>query len=148
MTFNSQINYLNENKKKIIAQQKEKMLKELDVLDPSEKMRLRAQSPTTETMRNSIQRIGDQSPKKKNADMSSPGSQTQKLVQSLLLNPQFKAGSSVLMGKKPCARDGQASCLINNKMLIFGGDRHLMSFNDLYYFDLDLALKKHVLQYN
>lgn len=52
------------------------------------------------------------------------------------------------MGKKPCARDGQASCLVGNKMLIFGGDRHLMSFNDIYYFDLDLALKKHVLQYN
>lgn len=54
ITFNSQTNYLSENKKKQIAQQKEKMLKELDVLDPEEKTRLRAQSPTTETMRNSI----------------------------------------------------------------------------------------------
>lgn len=119
------------------------MLKELDVLDPQEKLKLRASSPTTETMRNSIQRIGDQSPKKRPAESNL--NTTQKLVQSILLNPSFKAGSSMLMGKKPCARDGQASCLVTNKMLIFGGDRHLMSFNDIYYFDLDLALKKHVL---
>ena len=33
---------------------------------------------------------------------------------------------------KPCARDGYMSCLIKNKLIIFGGDRHKMSFNDFY----------------
>jgi hypothetical protein len=35
--------------------------------------------------------------------------------------------------KKPSARDGHACCLFQNKMFIFGGDRHHMTFNDLYF---------------
>jgi hypothetical protein len=31
--------------------------------------------------------------------------------------------------------------LFNGKMYIFGGDRHLMAFNDLYNFDLALGIK-------
>jgi len=37
-----------------------------------------------------------------------------------------------IIGKKPCARDGQTVSVWQNKLYIFGGDRHLMSFNDLY----------------
>lgn len=33
---------------------------------------------------------------------------------------------------KPCARDGHSATLIEDQMVIFGGDRHLMSFNDLF----------------
>ena len=46
-----------------------------------------------------------------------------------------------IIGKKPCARDGQSVCVSGGKMYIFGGDRHLMAFNDLYSFDLDKGLK-------
>lgn len=46
-----------------------------------------------------------------------------------------------IIGKKPCARDGQSVSLYDNKMYIFGGDRHLMAFNDLYSFDLDKGIK-------
>ena len=56
----------------------------------------------------------------------------------------FDNENSLLIGKKPCARDGQAACIVNNKLLIFGGDRHLMSLNDLYFFDLDMGLEKHM----
>jgi hypothetical protein len=45
-----------------------------------------------------------------------------------------------IIGKKPCARDGQSVVVFTNKMYIFGGDRHLMAFNDLYSFDLDKGL--------
>ena len=37
-----------------------------------------------------------------------------------------------IIGKKPCARDGHTLNVLKDKMYIFGGDRHLMSFNDLY----------------
>lgn len=46
-----------------------------------------------------------------------------------------------IIGKKPCARDGQSVTLNKDSMYIFGGDRHLMAFNDLYCFDLDKGLK-------
>lgn len=46
-----------------------------------------------------------------------------------------------IIGKKPCARDGQSVSLFKEKMFIFGGDRHLMAFNDLYYFDLEKGIK-------
>ena len=35
-------------------------------------------------------------------------------------------------GKRPCARDGHSTILINNMLVIFGGDRHQMSFNDIH----------------
>lgn len=41
-----------------------------------------------------------------------------------------------IIGKKPCARDGQSVSVYKDCMYIFGGDRHLMAFNDLYSFDL------------
>jgi hypothetical protein len=46
-----------------------------------------------------------------------------------------------IIGKKPCARDGQTVSVLNGKMYIFGGDRHLMAFNDLYQFDLGKGIK-------
>jgi hypothetical protein len=46
-----------------------------------------------------------------------------------------------IIGKKPCARDGQTICVNNDFMYIFGGDRHLMAFNDLYSFDLAKGIK-------
>lgn len=46
-----------------------------------------------------------------------------------------------IIGKKPCARDGQSVNIYNHKMYIFGGDRHLMAFNDLYLFDLAKGIK-------
>jgi hypothetical protein len=39
-------------------------------------------------------------------------------------------------GKKPGPRDGHASIIYNKKMLVFGGDRHKMSFNDIYFYDI------------
>ena len=38
--------------------------------------------------------------------------------------------------RRPCARDGHSASLNGDKMIIFGGDRHLISFNDLYMISL------------
>jgi hypothetical protein len=39
---------------------------------------------------------------------------------------------------KPSARDGHSSFVYHNKMFVFGGDRHHMPFNDLYFLDIDI----------
>jgi hypothetical protein len=41
-----------------------------------------------------------------------------------------------IIGKRPCARDGHSTVIINNVMVVFGGDRHQMSFNDIHAVDL------------
>jgi hypothetical protein len=40
--------------------------------------------------------------------------------------------SNLIVGKKPCARDGHCCAILNDELIIFGGDRHQMSFNDIY----------------
>lgn len=43
--------------------------------------------------------------------------------------------------KKPSARDGHSAFAFYNKMFIFGGDRHHMPFNDLFFLDIDYWFK-------
>ena len=40
-------------------------------------------------------------------------------------------------GKYPCSRDGHAACILESSMVIFGGDRNKVSFNDIYLFNLN-----------
>lgn len=43
----------------------------------------------------------------------------------------------VRSGKRPCARDGHRVVMLSTtKLLVFGGDRHNMSFSDVYQLDL------------
>ena len=39
-------------------------------------------------------------------------------------------------GKRPPARDGHTGIVFDNFMIVFGGDRHQMPFNDTYVFDM------------
>ena len=39
-------------------------------------------------------------------------------------------------GKRPHARDGHSAIVHEGNMIVFGGDRHLMPYNDLFIFDL------------
>eukprot|EP01017_Pseudomicrothorax_dubius_P050000 TRINITY_DN9388_c0_g1_i2.p1 TRINITY_DN9388_c0_g1~~TRINITY_DN9388_c0_g1_i2.p1 ORF type:complete len:240 (+),score=56.34 TRINITY_DN9388_c0_g1_i2:379-1098(+) len=41
-----------------------------------------------------------------------------------------------VVGVKPCPRDGHSAVVLGNELVVFGGDRHKMSFNDLYICDL------------
>lgn len=54
----------------------------------------------------------------------------------------LKNNSNIVVGKKPCARDGHISVIIKDELIIFGGDRHQMSFNDIYKMNLKLAMKE------
>ena len=40
-------------------------------------------------------------------------------------------------GRMPCARDGHSCVQYKNSMIIMGGDRHLMSFSDVFEFIMD-----------
>jgi len=45
--------------------------------------------------------------------------------------------------KRPAARDGHSVSFVYNRfMLVFGGDRHHMPFNDLHVLDLDKEIEK------
>ncbi len=50
--------------------------------------------------------------------------------------------SNVIPGKRPCARDGHNAVLIGNELVFFGGDRHQMSFNDLYKLNMLVVRKQ------
>lgn len=45
-----------------------------------------------------------------------------------------------MQGKRPIARDGHTGIIFNNTFIVFGGDRHHMSFNDLFMLDLKREL--------
>lgn len=45
-----------------------------------------------------------------------------------------------ILGNRPCAREGQASVLFQNKMVIFGGSRLKIFLNDFYECDLEKLL--------
>ena len=90
-------------------------------------------SPTSEAMKNSLDRIGNPNPRLKvKADkITDFGRRTV----SRFMEP-LRDASSTKVGKKPCARDGHATNLYGDKLVIFGGDRHKMSFNDIYTLNL------------
>lgn len=50
-----------------------------------------------------------------------------------------------MVGKRPCARDGHSALLCENLCFIFGGDRHMMSYNDLFCVDLDKVVSSWLL---
>ena len=58
---------------------------------------------------------------------------TEEVKESL---PQALKGNERVISV-PCARDGHSASLICNQMYIFGGDKHQMSFNDLYLYSID-----------
>ena len=56
--------------------------------------------------------------------------------------PNKPAVKSFLKGKRPPARDGHSVVVEGHRLIIFGGDRHHMPFNDLYVLDLESEFKQ------
>ena len=52
------------------------------------------------------------------------------------------SSSSTLKGKKPCARDGFSACVHGGRLIVFGGDRHHMPFNDIFALNLEKLVTK------
>jgi hypothetical protein len=49
--------------------------------------------------------------------------------------------SKNIRGKKPAARDGHTGLMYRNHLMVFGGDRHHVPFNDTYMFDIGAELE-------
>jgi len=139
-----------EKKKKMFQMKKNMLLQQFEVHDPTIKQALTQKSPTTESMKNSIIAINykrdGQSPEKERekTESESPGRRGSKKKGVTFFADVSKYQVPVdgkLVGHKPCARDGHSAFIIRNKMLVFGGDRHKMSFNDVYILSVDPLLK-------
>jgi len=132
-----------EKRRKLFLAKKANFLKEFEISDPSEIKELVVKSPTTESMKNSIVAVNY----KGHQDFfeaaaangnSSPSKAKKKPVSFFdnILGADFMKVKIPIQGKlnghKPCARDGHTALIYGNKMIVFGGDRHKMSFNDLY----------------
>lgn len=86
-------------------------------------------------MKNSIASVGNPTGKAKFSLKALEGLQGRnQLGEQSYENP---IGTNRMVGRRPCARDGHSSVLCENYCFIFGGDRHLMSYNDLFAVDLD-----------
>ena len=113
-----------ERLKQQFLEKKQQLLAEFEIDNEDDRQILN--SPTTETMKKSINSLNlntkNHQEKKENIFLKDGGGN----------HPGF-----VLKDRKPCARDGCSANLYNNKLIIFGGDRHNMTFKDMYWLDLE-----------
>jgi hypothetical protein len=58
------------------------------------------------------------------------------------LSPTMAPRDSKVLGVKPRPRDGHSALMWGHKMIIFGGDRHHMPFNDLFSLDVKAEIQK------
>jgi hypothetical protein len=124
---------LQERKEKDALMKKNALLKEFEVSD-KEGESLRAATPTTEAMRKSISGLGFTVDNQSDFQMQKMALDQTKIA--LLKNYEVN-NASIKLGVKPCARDGHSACVDGNKLYIFAGDRHKMSFNDLFVLHLE-----------
>ncbi len=150
-----------EKKRKAFLMKKQMLLKNFEVTDPTLKIELMLKSPTTEAMKNSITAL---TYKRNNEQQSapiidspikvtdSPGRRAKKIMFNTYSGPFGGDGltkykipvDGKLIGQKPCARDGHSAFWFKNKMIVFGGDRHKMSFNDIYILNLDVVFNQKI----
>ncbi|CAD8133827.1 unnamed protein product [Paramecium octaurelia] len=131
-SINTTINYVQERKQLQKFKKKEAMLKLFDV-EINKRAIFQDDCNVTEKLKTSIILIGNpkQDLKLAKGALTEFG---QQIVSKFLL--PLSNGQNTIHGKKPCARDGHAVAIFDNQMVLFGGDRHTMSFNDLYLLNL------------
>lgn len=56
-----------------------------------------------------------------------------KPLKDIYQGPEMRSKGDIA-GRVPCARDGHTALNYNGKMVVFGGDRHKISFGDIHYF--------------
>lgn len=114
-----------ERLKQQFLEKKHQLLAEFEIADEESKKKHLDLSPTTETMKKSINSLG--------LHLDSQNQHEKKeIIRDIMNNSNL-----TVKDKKPCARDGCSGNLLENKLILFGGDRHNMTFKDLYILDLD-----------
>lgn len=135
---------IDEQKRKEFLHKKAEMLKEFHVPE-KEKGRYISVEPTTQAIRNSLDIIGRKGDNtgNPNPNIKHPGKLTEfgKETCSKFLQP-LTNNINLIVGRKPCARDGHNTVVYGPALIIFGGDRHQMSFNDIYRLDMNLVTKQ------
>ena len=128
---------IDEQRKKAFLHKKGEMLKNFEVKKEEKSQYLKLET-SSQAMKNSLDVIGNPDPKMKIPEgrITDFGKESvSKFLEPLANN------SNLIIGKKPCARDGHNCAVLNNELIIFGGDRHQMSFNDIFKLNLELAEK-------
>ena len=75
--------------------------------------------------------------KKRRMNMSGGMRDTEnKTMSPTMKKPGEESQLCHMKGKRPPARDGHTGAVFENHMIVFGGDRHHMPFNDTYVLDL------------
>ncbi|CAK70961.1 unnamed protein product (macronuclear) [Paramecium tetraurelia] len=131
-SINTTINYVQERIQLQKLKKKAAMLKLFEV-EMNKRAVFQDDCNVTEKLKTSIILIGNpkQDLKLTKGALTEFG---QQIVSKFLL--PLSNGQNTIYGKKPCARDGHAVAIIDDQMVLFGGDRHTMSFNDLYLLNL------------
>lgn len=77
--------------------------------------------------------------KMKNSFIFNSACRRSKKSSSSINKSDSKFQSCKIVGGIPGPRDGHTSILFENKLIVFGGDRHQMALNDLFEYKIDLA---------
>ena len=100
---------------------------------------------TREAMKNSILALNYKrgTGTKQDDNKKSPNHAESTILESLNLPSimHIVPPNGKVAGHRPCARDGHSASIYKGRIVIFGGDRHKMSFNDIYLFNLDKAIR-------
>ena len=91
-------------------------------------------TPTLEAMKKSIESLGANPNDKTDAAIL----RTMAALESLKASVEKTTddGKLIKVGSKPMARDGHSATIMEDKLYIFAGDRHKISFNDLFALNL------------
>lgn len=129
------------------------LLQQFEVNDEKLKQKLTMATPTTEAMKSSIEAIISKraqhhpsvSDKDKEKDKNKELGETKNSGWDNWCFENMNNGQMILegivWGKRPTARDGHTAHIYQGTLIIFGGDRHKMSFNDFHIHTLEKALE-------
>jgi len=113
---------------------KSKMMKKMLLLNEfqvseAEAQTLRAPTPATDSLIKSLKNLTISPSNIDKIDYSVT-------TRDILLTTKSATEEKIKVGVKPVGRDGHSAVVINDRMFIFAGDRHKMSFNDLFALNL------------
>jgi len=113
---------------------KSKMMKKMLLLNEfqvseTEAQTLRAPTPATDSLIKSLKNLTISPANVDKIDYSVT-------TRDILLTSKSATEEKIKVGVKPVGRDGHSAVVVKDRMFIFAGDRHKMSFNDLFALNL------------
>lgn len=120
-----------DKKKKVMHIKKLQMLSEFES-ENDQISKLDLNSPTTVAMKYSINNISLANNSPRNNHKGIP----LKINGNFIEIAKNLVANTIETVRKPYPRDGHSTVVFEEKMIVFGGDRHLISFDDIYSCDL------------